>query len=110
MANNSPSPKPSSGAGVISLPIAAQTMAIAAAKIKAPSKPLAKYSILSCPKECSSSGGWAAISTALSAASAAARFTRDSSASESRLTDPVTRQATSFRTSVATAAATESQA
>jgi hypothetical protein len=55
------------------------------------SKPLEKYSALSCPKAWSSSGGRAAYSNAHSAATAATRFTTDSAASEKRPTDPVSR-------------------
>ena len=75
-----------------------------------PSAPLAKYSALPYPNACSSSGGRAARVTIPSVRRAAARFTTDSSASESSPTEPVRRYATVFRAIVATAAATESQA
>ena len=66
-------------------------MLAAAPTISAPSKPLEKYSALVWPKVCSSSGGLAATESASSATRAAMRLTKDSSASDRRPTEPVSR-------------------
>ena len=75
-----------------------------------PSKPLAKYSALPCPWLWLSSGGSAASDSMASAITAPARFTPDSSASESRPTEPVIHQAAAFNTMVVSAAAIDSHA
>ena len=87
-----------------------QTMPAAASTISAPSMPAEKYSALEKPYGCSSSGGDAARRSIDSASSAAARLTRDSSASDSRPTEPVSHQASVLSPIVAIAAATDSQA
>src|SRR5574341_2247169 len=108
------SPSPSAGAssarGSISRGSALARMPAAARTISAPSMPAAKYSALENPYGCSSSGGEAASRSMESASSAAARLTIDSSASESRPTEPVSHQANALSEIVATAAAMDSQA
>ena len=83
--------------------MAAQTMATAAPMTRMPSKPEEKYSALWCPNGCSASAGRAATVTITRANMAPARFTNDSSASDSRLTEPVTHHASVLRTMVSTA-------
>ncbi len=85
-------------------------MPAAASTMSAPSTPLEKYSALKCPCGCSSSGGSAASRSIDTASTAAARLISDSSASESRPTEPVKYQASVFSAMVASAAATDSQA
>src|SRR3990172_13335540 len=85
-------------------------MATAAPKISTPSKPLEKYSALLCPKGCSSSAGTRVIRIIHKANDAPARLTRDSSASESRLTEPVIHHASVFSAMVAIAATIDNQA
>ena len=82
-------------------------IAAAAPKIRMPSKPLEKYSAFAWPNGCSSSGGRAAITIITSANEAPARFTKDSIASDSRPTEPVSHQAIALSAMVATAAAIE---
>ena len=82
----------------------------AASRINVPSTPLEKYSALPCPKAWSSSAGRAAIVNIANAISAPTRLTRDSSASESRPTEPVSKYAVAFSAMVRMAAAIESQA
>ena len=69
-------------------PTAAVAMLSAATRIRLPSTPLEKYSALLCPYACSSSGSRAATVSIHSAISAPTRLTSDSTASESRPTDP----------------------
>ena len=85
-------------------------MLTAASRISVPSTPLEKYSALEWPNACESSAGRAATASIASAMSAPARFTNDSSASDSRPTEPVSAYAAPFRPMVASAAAIESQA
>ena len=80
-------------------------MLAAASTIRPPSIALEKYSALSCPKACSSSAGFSAMVIITRATTAAARFTPDSSASESSPTEPVRAHAADFRPMVASAAA-----
>jgi len=104
-ASDSAMPRPTActGAGWNSLSPAAPTMAIAAATISTPSKPLEKYSALWWPYGCPSSGGCAAHDTIISANSAPTRLTSPSIASDNRLTEPLTYQAPAFNAIVATA-------
>jgi hypothetical protein len=67
------------------------TMATAAARIINPSAKAEKYSTLPWPKLWLASAGLAATRRDTSAMIAATRLTTDSSASESRPTEPVTR-------------------
>ena len=83
-------------------------MATAAARISTPSKPLEKYSALWWPYGWSSSGGAAATVTIISANTAPARLTSDSSASDNKPTELVSHQAANFSTMVASATATDS--
>ena len=85
-------------------------MLTAAIRMSVPSIPLEKYSALLCPYTWSSSAGRAATVNMANAISAPARLTKDSSASESRPTEPVSRYAIAFRPIVKIAAAMESQA
>ena len=87
----SPTPTFSRGCGSIKRPHAVQAIQPAATRISALSSPLEKYSALSCPKACSSSGGRAASVNAQSAVTAATRFTTDSAASENNPTEPVSK-------------------
>ena len=73
-------------------------IAIAAATISTPSNTAEKYSAFAWPKLCSASAGLATTRNATKAATAATRLTNDSSASDSRPTEPLTRQAISFIT------------
>ncbi len=61
-----------------------------------PSNPLEKYSALLWPKACLSSAGFAATVSMPNAMTAPARLTRDSTASESRPTEPVILHAVIF--------------
>ena len=83
-------------------------MPAAAPRISRPSKPAEKYSALRWPNGCSSSGGASAIATIHNANNAVATLTKDSSASDSRPTEPVKAQAAVFSTMVATATAADS--
>jgi len=85
-------------------------MLTAAIRIRKPSKALEKYSALPWPWAWFSSAGVAASDSMASAISAPARLTNDSSASDSRPTEPVSHQATPLRTMVASAVAIDSQA
>ncbi len=105
--NAMPRPIACTGAGWNSRSPAAPTMAIAAATISTPSKPLEKYSALWCPYGWPSSGGCAAHDTIISANTAPTRFTNPSIASDNRLTDPLTYQAAAFNAIVATATTAE---
>ena len=98
----------SSGTGWRRRRIAIQPIEMAATRIRPPSTPAEKYSAFSWPYMCCSSGGSVAQRTTTSAISAAARLTIDSSASESRPVEPVSRQASVFNAIVAIPAATES--
>jgi hypothetical protein len=100
----------SSGCGARIRRTAAQAIAPAAPRMRAPSAPLEKYSAFPYPNACSSSGGREASDTMARVSSAAARFTSDSSASERSPTEPVRRNAMVFSPIVATAAPTDSQA
>ena len=80
-------------------------MAAAAPRIKMPSKPDEKYSALLWPKGWSSSAGRAATVTIHSPNTAAARLTKDSSASDSKPTEPVTHQAQVLSAMVSSATA-----
>jgi hypothetical protein len=83
-------------------------MLTAASRISEPSTPLEKYSALLWPYGWSSSAGWVAMVNIARAMMPPTRLTTDSIASESRPTDPVRRQATSFNPMVTTAAEMES--
>src|SRR3990167_3214647 len=85
-------------------------MATAAPRIRPPSKPPAKYSALPWPNGWSSSAGTRVIRIIHKANDAPARLTRDSSASESRLTEPVIHHASVFSAMVAIAATIDNQA
>ena len=98
------------GAGVCQRSQAAIAIPTAAARMRKPSAPLAKYSALEYPKSCVGSGGFAATVRAQRAISAATRLTTDSAASERRPTEPVSFHAAAFRAIVTTAAAIESPA
>ena len=95
---------------VLANAIAAQAMLMAASTIRPPSKALEKYSALPWPWAWSSSAGNAARVNMASAITAPARLTSDSSASESRPTDPVMRHAAALRTMVESAAPMDSHA
>ena len=84
----SPIPTLCKGCGSMSRSQAVMPIQTAAINISALSRPLEKYSALSCPKACSSSGGREAYSKAHSAATAATRLTTDSAASENRPRHP----------------------
>ena len=85
-------------------------MPAAASTISAPSMPAEKYSAFEWPNWWPSSGGAAASRSIDTASSAAARFTKDSSASDSSPTEPVSHQASVLSAIVASAATTDSQA
>ena len=85
-------------------------MLTAATRMRKPSNALEKYSALPCPCAWLSSAGMAASDSMASAIIAPARLTKDSSASESRPTEPVSHQAQPLSRMVARAAAMESQA
>ena len=95
------------GAGFCHRSQAAIAIPRAAARMRKPSAPLAKYSALEYPKSCVGSGGFVATVRAQRAISAATRLTTDSAASERSPTDPVSLQAAAFRAIVTTAAAIE---
>ena len=82
----------------------------AAMRISVPSTPLEKYSALLWPYEWSSSAGRAATVSMLRAMTAPTRLTMDSTASDSRPTEPVRRYAIVLSAMVAMAAAIESHA
>src|ERR1700750_2127014 len=82
----------------------------AATRIIPPSRPLEKYSALSCPKGWSSSGGLATMLSTTSATHAATRLITDSSASDSKPTDPVNQYANPFRPMMTIEAAIDNQA
>ena len=100
----------SSGCGWRSRGIAVAKIPPAASTISAPSMPAEKYSAFEWPYWWPSSGGAAASRSIDTASSAAARFTKDSSASDSSPTEPVSHQASNLSAIVASAAATDSQA
>lgn len=85
-------------------------MTPAATTIMTPSSTAEKYSALVCPKLWPRSAGRAAILSATKAAIAAMRFTDDSAASDSRPTEPVSRQAITLSPMVSTPAATATSA
>ena len=103
-----PKPKASTGWGLNSRCTAAPMMARAATKMRTPSNPLEKYSALWWPKGWSSSAGCCATVTMARANIAPARLTRDSIASDNRLTESVSHQAPVFKAIVSSATATES--
>ena len=103
-----PTATSSSGTGWRRRWIATQPIETAATMIRPPSTPAEKYSAFSWPYMCCSSGGSVAQRTTISAISAAARLTIDSSASESRPVEPVSLHASIFKTIVAMPVATES--
>ena len=105
----SPRPQPSCsrGCGSARRGSADQMMAAAAPKIRMPSKPAEKYSALSWPNGWSSSAGRSATVTIHRPNSAAARFTSDSIASDSRPTEPVTHQAPVLSAMVSRATTTD---
>ena len=76
------------GCGPNRRPHAVTAMLSTATKINVLSKELEKYSSLSCPKTCSASGGLGG-KRQRSVTSAATKFTKDSSASESNPAEPV---------------------
>ncbi len=84
-------------------------MASAAPSTRMPSKPEEKYSALWWPKGWSPSAGRSATVTIISANTAPARLTNDSSASDSSPTEPVRYQAAPLRPMVANATPTEIQ-
>jgi hypothetical protein len=102
-----PSPADSNGSGSMSRRIDVTTMTVAATNTMPPSTAADTYSALPCPNWWIASGGRAARRKAHRPTAAATRLTPDSIASDSRLTDPVISAAMSFRTIVATAAASE---
>ena len=107
--NAMPQPSCSSGCGFIRRSTEVQRMPSAAPKISMPSKPDEKYSALWWPCGWSSSAGRSAIVTIIRANTAPARLTKDSMASDSRPTEPVTYQARVLRMMVRTAAAADIQ-
>src|SRR5690606_15001543 len=108
MENAKPMPSDSTGTGAIRRNTAARMMATAATRISSPSIPEEKNSTLWWPRAWSSSGGLAAIRSAMNPKLAASRFTTDSAASEKRPTDPVTRHAVNLSAMVVRAAPTDS--
>ena len=86
------------------------TIAPAATKMSAPSMPLEKYSAFSWPKLCSWSGFSDAYVSTASAMSAARMLTTDSTASESRPTEPVRKYAANLSAMTTTEVATETHA
>ena len=89
---------------------AVTAMATEAPRIASPSNAEARYSAFVCPKWCSASGGVAATRSAQRATAAARRFTTDSTASDSRPTEPVSFQAKVLIAIVAKAAPMERSA
>ncbi|SFD81546.1 hypothetical protein SAMN04489710_106264 [Paracidovorax konjaci] len=109
LATDSASPQPSCemGAGANRRCTDAQRIASAAPSTRMPSKPDEKYSALWWPNGWPPSAGRCATVTIISAKTAPARFTNDSSASDSSPTEPVRYQADPLRKMVTTATATE---